>query len=191
MTAVDFVKRVVDALEKLHLPYMAVGSFSTNVYGTPRSTKDADFVVEMGPTSISQLAQELGAAFELDAQMSFETITATTRYRFRHRASAFLVEIFLLSHDPHDQQRFARRVPGDIGGRNTFVPTAEDVVIQKLRWSRHGQRPKDVEDVRGVLAVQAGRLDLDYIRRWCDQHGTRSLFEQLFVESRRFEPEQP
>ena len=190
MTAVDFVKQVVDALETLGLAYMAVGSFSTNVYGKVRSTKDADFVVEMGGTSVARLAQQLGRDFELDPQMSFETITATTRYRFRHRASVFMVEIFLLSSDPHDQQRFARRVQGDIGGRNTFVPTADDVVIQKLRWSKHGQRLKDVEDVRGVLAVQAGKLDLDYIRRWCDQHDTRSLFEQLLVESRRFEPEQ-
>ncbi len=191
MTAVDFVKRVVGALDTLGIPYMAVGSFSTNVYGKVRSTKDADFVVEMGGLSVARLAQELGTEFELDPQISFETITATTRYRFRHRASAFMVEIFLLSNDSHDRQRFARRVQGDIGGRSTFVPTAEDVVIQKLRWSKHGQRLKDVEDVRGVLGVQAGKLDLDYIRRWCDQHGTRGLFEELLEESRRFEPQQP
>lgn len=191
MTAVEFVTRVIDALEKLQIPYMAVGSFSVNVYASPRSTKDADFVVEFGNSTIGDVTKELGGDFAHEPQMSFETITATTRYRLRHRETLFLIELFFLSNDLHDRERFARRVQGDIGGRRAFVPTAEDVVIQKLRWSKRGQRQKDVQDARSVLAVQAGKLDLDYIRRWCDQHGTRSLFEELLNESRRFEQEKP
>jgi hypothetical protein len=182
MTAVDYVALVVDALNRAGIPYMAVGSFSSNIYGYPRSTKDADFVIELGGRSISGLAAELGQDFALEEQMSFETVTGTMRYRLVHRTSTFVVELFLLSSDPHDQARFARRVTGDIGGRKTFFPTAEDVVVTKLRWSRHGRRQKDIDDVRNVLAVQAGKLDLDYVRRWTDQHGTRSLLEQLLSE---------
>lgn len=183
MTAVDFVLRVIAAFDRLSVPYMAVGSFSANVYGKPRSTKDADFVVQLGDTGISALVREIGPDFQLDPQMSFETVTSTMRYRLRHRDSNFLVELFLLSDDLHDQERFRRRVSGVIGGQTAFVPTAEDVVITKLRWSRQGQRPKDVEDVRGVLQVQHGRLDLSYIRHWADRHGTRDLFEQLLTAS--------
>jgi hypothetical protein len=36
---------VVDALDALHIPYMLVEPFSTNFYGIPRSTYDADIVV--------------------------------------------------------------------------------------------------------------------------------------------------
>lgn len=181
MTAVEFVIRVVTALDKNAIPYMAVGSFSTNVYGKPRSTKDADFVVELGDVPISRLVADIGPDFDLESQMSFETVTSTSRYRLHHRDTKFLVELFLLSSDPHDQERFRRRVAGDIGGHRAFVPTAEDVVITKLRWSKQGQRPKDVEDVRGVLKVQRGRLDLEYVRCWTDRHGTRELFEQLLA----------
>jgi hypothetical protein len=160
---------------------MAVGSFSSNVYGQPRSTKDADFVLELGDQSVNAVLAELGQDFVLEPQMSFETITATSRYRVCHRHSAFLLELFLLSDDPHDRERFERRIRGEIGGRAVYVPTAEDVVVTKLRWSRAGKRQKDVDDVLGVLRVQSGRLDLDYIRRWCDRHGTRALFDQLLA----------
>jgi hypothetical protein len=187
MTAMEFVTSVIDALETLHIPYMAVGSFSVNVYGKPRSTKDADFVIQLQSTPISSLVRQLGDAFLLDPQMSFETITATSRYQLRHKETLFLIEIFLLSCDAHDQERFARRLQGDIGNRRAFVPTAEDVIVTKLRWSRQGQREKDSEDVLNVLRVQVGNLDLDYIRRWCDQHGTRALFETLLEESQRFQ----
>jgi hypothetical protein len=188
VTATEFVTRVVAALRKLSIPYMVVGSFSSNVYGKPRSTKDADFVLEMSDCSITTLAGEIGSDFKLESQMSFETITATTRYRLSHTTTGFTVELFLLSDDPHDQSRFHRRVSGDIGdGQSTFVPTAEDVIITKLRWSKHGQRRKDLDDAAAVMAVQAGRLDVEYIRTWCDLHQTRDLFERLLLESQRFQ----
>jgi hypothetical protein len=59
---------VVDALDKLQIPYMVVGSFSSNVYGKPRSTKDADFVIQLDDKSISTLAAQIGSDFVLDPQ---------------------------------------------------------------------------------------------------------------------------
>jgi hypothetical protein len=182
MTAVDFIGSVVDALNQLNIPFMLVGSFSSNLYGVPRSTKDADFVIQLDPAKFQPLVAALTPEFEVDPQVSFETITSTTRYRMRHRATAFLVELFELSPDPHDQTRFARRLPTCFAGRSAYAASPEDVVVTKLRWSMHGQRSKDVDDVRNVLAVQAGKLDLAYIRGWCDLHGTRAIFEQLLSQ---------
>jgi hypothetical protein len=191
MSSVEFVAIIIDVLEKLGIPYMVVGSFSSNVYGQPRSTKDADFVIELSKQSISSIAAALGPDFELDPQMSFETVTATTRYKIKHRSTAFVIELFLLSDDPHDQSRFARRVIRKVGERSAFVPTAEDVVITKLRWSKQGRRQKDVLDVESVLALRHNELDLPYIRSWCDQHNTRDLFERLLLESQKFDQERP
>ena len=44
---------VIDGLEAMGVDYMLVGSFSSNFYGIPRATQDADFVVQLGQTSIS------------------------------------------------------------------------------------------------------------------------------------------
>jgi hypothetical protein len=116
--------------------------------------------------------------------MSFETITGTYRHILRHSESAFKVELFMLSQDAHDRARFARRREGILEGRKVMVPSPEDVVVTKLRWSKQGARAKDIEDVHNVLAVTgAATLDLPYIRGWCDQHGTRELFEQLLTQT--------
>ena len=85
------------------------------------------------------------------------------------------MEFFLLSDDPHYQERFRWRVSHPLLGRNVWFPTPEDVVITKLRWGR----PKDGDDVRDVIAVQADNLDWGYIHSWCDRHGTRALLEQI------------
>jgi hypothetical protein len=182
MMSIELVERVVRALDHVGIPYMVVGSFSSNVYGIPRSTKDADLVVQLRGDQVTGLGTQLTAEFEFDPQMTFETVTSTMKYLLRHRASPFTVELFELSGDPHDQARFARRSKVPFGSGQAFLPRPEDVVITKLRWSKQGQRSKDVDDVRDVLSVQHSKIDLEYVRSWCDQHGTRELFDRLFAE---------
>jgi len=57
--------------------------------------------------------------------------------------------------------------------------TAEDVVVTKLQWYKALKRSKDKDDARGVIAVQGDSLDWDYIRRWCDSHGTQELLDAV------------
>jgi hypothetical protein len=50
MTGEDAVKTLLEALNQLAIQHMLVGSYSTNVYGIPRSTKDADLVIVIKPS---------------------------------------------------------------------------------------------------------------------------------------------
>lgn len=108
-----------------------------------------------------------------------------TMRHIAHHASGFKIELFLLSDDPHDRARFERRRQADFEGVLTWLPSAEDVVVTKLRWSNGGRRKKDILDVEQVLEVRWQQLDLAYIRGWCDQHGTRELFENLLADAER------
>jgi len=178
MKANDIVIPVLDALHQLQLPFMLVGSFSSNMYGEERTTQDADFVIQL-TRPLGELAAALGPRFRLDSQLSFETVTMTSRYVAEFEEGPFKIEFFLLRDDPYDQERFRRRVAKPFRDRTVFVPTAEDVVVQKLRWSR----PKDIIDARLVIAVQIGKLDLAYIRKWCAEFGKRDLLERLLIEA--------
>ncbi len=181
MTANEIMFRFIEGFDALGVPYMLVGSYSSNVYGRPRLTKDADFVVQLDGDPMPALTKFLGAEFIVDPQMSFESVTGTMRYIAAHRTSAFKVEMFLLSSDDHDRARFRSRRLIDFEGRRLWLPRPEDVVITKLRWSMGGNRAKDVEDVRQILAMRADQLDMGYIRGWTDQHGTRELFEKILA----------
>ena len=67
----------------------------------------------------------------------------------------------------------------EVLGASGYLPSPEDVVITKLRWSRHGQRQKDLGDARDVIAVSGPQLDWRYVERWCDVHETRKLLDDL------------
>ncbi len=179
MTSEEATATVIDALETLEVPYMLVGSLASNFYGIPRATQDADFVVELQRHTVAAIAEHLGPRFEFDRQLTFEAITATTRYVVEVAEISFRVEFFVLSDDPHDQQRFERRRRIQTLGREVFILTVEDVIITKLRWSRASQRGKDVDDVRNVIAVQRDRIQWDYVTAWCDRHGTRDVLESI------------
>lgn len=181
MSPNEIVLKVIDALDGCGIPFMVVGSFSSNVYGVERSTKDADLVLKLESQSISALIRALGPEFKFDAQMGFETVTMTSRYVANFVDPPFKIELFILSEDAHDQERFRRRRLEPIRGRPVPVASPEDVVVTKLRWSKNGRRRKDIEDVASVLAVQAGKLDMGYIRGWCEQHGTRELLEKTLA----------
>lgn len=170
---------VIDALETLGIPYMVVGSLSSNVYGIPRSTHDADFVIEGAPELLPRLAAHLGTAFRLDPQMTFETATLSRRHVLAVVGIPFTIELFHLSDDPHDQERFRRRRRIRTMGREANIPTAEDVIITKLRWALNARRIKDREDVRDVISVQGPNIDWPYVYSWCDQHGTRALLDEI------------
>ena len=179
MNSEEATAMVIDALEALDVPYILVGSLASNFYGVPRATQDADFVVQVEQDGVRDIVQRLGSRFRLVPQTSFEMVTATTRYIVEAVDVPFQIELFLLSEDPHDQERFLRRRTVKLMDRQTFVLTAEDTVITKLRWSRHGNRTKDIEDVRGVIAVQSDRIQWDYVETWCERHDTRDLLDEI------------
>jgi len=179
MTSDAAVQAVLDGLNAVGIPFMVVGSFSSNIYGLARSTQDVDIVVQLQSGQIQQLANVLAVELQLDPQPRFETVTMTTYFVLHTREGKFRIELFVLSDDPHDETRFARRVQGMVAGRPVWVPTAEDVIITKVRWYGTDRRNKDWDDVRNVIAVQQNRLDWDYIHRWCDLHGSREHLDAI------------
>lgn len=179
MTTPDALRLLIDALEGLQIPYMLVGALSVNQYAPPRSTNDADVVIDAQPAQLAQLAARLQPLAHLDRQLTFETATGTRRTIVKVTGTEYRIELFHVSQDPHDQQRFQRRLRADLEGFSVWVPTAEDVILWKLRWILAGGRSKDRDDVRSILAVQGPRLDKTYLEHWTTQHGTGALLREI------------
>jgi hypothetical protein len=179
VTADEAVVAVIGALEAAGVPYMIVGSLASNFHGIPRSTRDADFVVEFESGSLQRLADALPDVLTLQFQGAFEAVTGTTRYAIDLANSPFVCELFIRSDDPHDRERFRRRLCVDVFGRTAFVASAEDMIVTKLRWARDAGRPKDREDIRNILAVRGPELDWAYLRYWSAEHATLTLLEEI------------
>jgi hypothetical protein len=178
MNSFQATATVIAALEVLKIPYMLVGAYSSNAYGIGRSTNDADIVVQFGGDDLPLLMKHLTDDFTLDRQLQFETLTGSTRSVITFVPTNFQIELFRLNlNDEHHKVRFLRRRRLRLStfDRDVWLPTAEDVIIQKLRW----QRGKDIDDVIGILAVNGTSLDWTYLNQWTAKHNTSELLKQL------------
>jgi len=175
-SALEITTKVVTALNKAGIVHMLVGAFSRNAYAHPRSTQDADLVVALGSGDLKKLVDMLAPEFVLESQATFESNTGTLRDTFVTQDSGFKIELFHLSSDEHDQERFKRRRQTIFNSQPTCIPTPEDVIITKLRWARN----KDLEDIKDVLVfVEPANFDWNYLHHWTGIHGTKAKLEEI------------
>ena len=137
--------------------------------------------MELKDRRVSEIVRHLGPEFRLDPQVAFESVTGTYRHILEVLGTPFKVEFFRLGNDEHDQTRFARRIPAFHPElqREVFLPTAEDVIVTKLRWAAYLHRNKDKDDIRDVMTVQFEFLDWPYIERWATEHQTMGLMTEI------------
>ncbi|MDW8327812.1 MAG: hypothetical protein RMK99_14705 [Anaerolineales bacterium] len=57
----SFVVRVVQTLEKLHIPYAIGGSLAAMVYSAPRLTMDVDIMILADEASLARLVEEVNS----------------------------------------------------------------------------------------------------------------------------------
>lgn len=173
----ELVAFVLDALDQAGIEHMVGGSVASMNYMVPRATKDLDLVIQFHEPEFTRFLERVGTQFDLNPQVYVESLTGTKRFILEHRTTAFDVELFLLSDDPHHRSMWGRRVLRKqvFCDRAASTPTAEDMIIQKLRWGR----PQDRIDADNIIAVQWDKLAWPYVEHWCDLHGTRALLEEI------------
>lgn len=160
---------VTGVLEQLHVPYALVGSLASSVHGIPRSTHDADLVADLKLAHVESLVEALFPGFYIDRKLAREAVQRRGSFYAVHLESAFKVDIFVLRGDPLARQELARSQRLVVGrdGEEIDVASAEDTLLQKLVWVKigAGNRERQWQDACGILKVQQGSLDDDYLRR--------------------------
>ena len=188
MTQIDITLRVIEALDCLQIPSMVTGSLAAAIYGVSRSTQDADLVADLRPGDGARIAAELGGDFYLDADSAEEAIVRRTAFSVIYSPEVFKVDLFPVGGRPYDWQAFGRRTWKPFGlepPRSAFIESPEDLVLSKLRWYRLGGEVSDQQwrDILGVLKVQAGALDLDYLHRWAGEETVLDLLDRALREA--------
>jgi hypothetical protein len=183
MTVNELAAMMVDACEAEGIQHMLTGAFAVSYYGVPRATQDVDLVVDIPPpVGFGQLARRLDGHVVFDPQIQFDTHT----WGHRHVGTTvdqppLQVELFELFDDAFVREQFARRQEVRLPsvGRSLWLPTAEDLVIQKVRWGR----PKDLDDARDVILVQGSeRLDMARVQDWCARHGRLDVLTRILAD---------
>ncbi len=185
MSQSELLKKTVAALEAAHTPYMLTGSFASSLQGEPRLSHDIDLVVAITPAAVASLVAAFPPPdYYLDETAIAEAIACSGQFNLLDVAGGDKVDFWLLTDDPFDQSRFARRYVEEFEGRPLHVSRPEDTILMKLRWAKmSGGSEKQFGDARSVYELQGEALDLPYIERWVKALDIAELWERLKSEA--------
>ena len=122
-----------------------------------------------------------------------DAIARRSMFKVVQLARMLKVDIYVLTSRSFDRESFRRRAQVRLDDRESargyLLDTPEDTILHKLEWYRAGGEVSERQwsDVIGVLQVQLGALDLDYLSRWASELGVADLLERALDTARREE----
>lgn len=179
MTEKELLADCLRRLNRASVPYMLTGSMASNYWGIPRTTHDLDFVLQLPESAIASLTEVFAADFYLDPDMIRSAFRPPHQFNAIDTRSALKVDFWLLQPNPFEKTMFARRMSADLFGETAWICTAEDVILHKLHWHKMTPSERQIGDAAGVVAVQAGALDTDYLRLWARELRVADILEDL------------
>jgi len=135
------------------------GAQAVTVWGRPRVSADVDITAAVAAPYDDFVAAMLRAGFDLRLSDWREFVARTRVLPLFHRATRMPLDVVLAG--PGLEEEFLdRALVVSLAGMEVPVISPEDLIVTKLLAGR----PKDVEDVRGILEERHERLDLVRIR---------------------------
>ena len=175
--------QVTDALETLGVPHFIGGSVASTLYGMVRTTQDSDIIADLRAENLPFFMDALKNEFYLDGEMIADAIAHRTSFNIIHRESMFKVDVFVPRPRPFVEMQFSRARKENLSSDPKMVANVaspEDTLLAKLEWYRMGGEVSERQwrDVLGILKVQAGALEMDYLRRMANELGVEDLLER-------------
>jgi hypothetical protein len=185
MSQQELLKRIIQILDDLKIEFMVTGSMTSSLQGEPRSTHDIDLVVDLTEDAADRLPRALPPSdYYISEQAIREALIQRTTFNVVDLSSGDKVDFWILTDEPFDQSRFARRQVVEVLGLRFPVSAPEDTILVKLRWAKlSGGSQKQFTDALRVYEVQHGILDLDYLEEWVSQLGIQTLWQRLCAEA--------
>ncbi len=148
-------------LDAAHIPSMIIGGVAASVLGRPRLTRDVDALAVLPEADWAEairLAPQFNILSRIDNAVQFAKRSRVLL--MRHTTSGIDVDL-TFGELPFERAAVANCENHDVGGIRVRLPRVEDLLVMKAI----ARRPKDVEDLQGLLAAHP-ELDVASARRW-------------------------
>ncbi|TVM00430.1 MAG: hypothetical protein CV087_13760 [Candidatus Brocadia sp. WS118] len=185
MSQQELLRKIIQTFDDAGIQYMVTGSVASSLQGEPRSTHDIDLVVAIERTDAKKLVAAFPSPdFYLDAESIMDAIKRQGMFNLIDVNSGDKVDFWILTNEPFDQSRFARRYTEEVAGMRIAVSSPEDTILAKLRWAKvSGGSEKQFIDALRVYEVQFKCLNMDYLQSWAKRLEVESMLQKLQEEA--------
>ncbi len=155
---------IAEQLRRARIDYMVIGGQAVLVYGEPRLTRDIDITVGVDIDRFDDVLSASANARLSPLHPDPHAFARSTRVLPLEDVSTGIRIDLIFSFSPYEQEALKRVHPIKVGEVEVAFASVEDVIIHKMVAGR----PRDLEDVKGILA-RANVTDDAYILRWLEQ----------------------
>ncbi len=158
------LKALINLFKATKTPYVILGGLAVMLYGEPRLTLDIDVNVSLTRDKIKSflLAARRCGFIPVPSNINlFVKRTGVIPLKFTKGDLRGRCDI-IIAENPIEYAALKRAKIKKIGSLKAKFVTPEDLVIHKIT----SDRPRDIEDLKGILSRQVGKLDTKYILFW-------------------------
>jgi hypothetical protein len=172
---------VLDVLNENQIDYMITGSLVSSIQGEPRATHDIDIVINITRADIPSFIKVfMPPHYYISEPAIEEAIQHKSMFNLLDTTGGDKVDFWILTDEPFDLSRFARKHEENMLGVTMKISAPEDTILMKLKWSKlSGGSEKQFMDAVRVYEVQYGKLDHQYMEKWMQTLDIKEFFERL------------
>lgn len=155
----EFCRSCIDLLRGRRIKFIVIGGIAVTAIGEPRFTADLDVVAFTDLENLEKLLADAAAKrWQVDPRAELRAAKAGESVRLkrgRFHLDIIVRSLFIedLAYEHSRSLRLFRR--------NVRLPSPEDLVVLKVVAGR----PRDIQDVEGILRRHGASLDRRYIER--------------------------
>lgn len=183
----DLLVLVGDILDDLNVPFALGGSMASGILGEPRATLDIDIGAKIDLDGLESLLARLPDDLYVPVDSARAAVVRQDSFNILDPPNVLKLDVFVLGQGLLDRNQMERRLRIDIGdgGRQTWLTTAEDIVLRKLEWFRATDLSSERQwrDVIGVLQVRRDDIDRTYLSTTAEAVGLGRLLGDLLAEA--------
>lgn len=181
--SIELAQQLHPMLESARIRYYVTGGVASSYHGEPRATRDLDIVIQIQRESIDPLAAKLTEQGFYVPHLAIGEVRTGIKNAFNitHQQTAANADVMISSDHPFDVSQMERRELTDEG---FYICSAEDTILQKLRWSSKSLSEKQWRDIQGILRMQGESLDFDYLNYWGGEIGVTDRLNLAISESK-------
>ena len=170
-------KKVYSVLRQTKTPYLLIGGLAAAVFGEPRFTQDADFLIFIYKKKLESFLKSLKKkGLKFNKKEVEESVLARGVFR------VFLEDYhadFIINALEIGRVALKRAIKVKLFGETVEFPSPEDLLLFKLLAGR----ALDLMDVKNIYLRQAEKLDRNYLikqaQKICDETENMKVWNEL------------
>ena len=155
---IEVLAKFAGELATRNFRYALIGGLAASMRGRIRATEDLDLILLCNLDEALTLVKSLGEAGFSPLLEDYEKVARSALLLpIIDRASGIQLDV-AIGLSGFEKEIVERADPMIVGGHEIFVATPEDLVVLKILAGR----PRDLQDVKGIVEIHADRLDWQY-----------------------------